>query len=82
MVGPWSRHPKPDSTFLSGIAPTRPLPTTGEAGNYVPPRGFLSRTLTFQVPDSAHDLELTVEGGDHPLPLKLGPSPAGGHSGH
>lgn len=64
-----------------GFGPTRPQPTE-EAQNLIPQGGLLSRTLTFQVPEAAQELELTVEGGDRPLQLKLGPAPPDGHGGH
>ncbi len=64
-----------------GVGPTRPQ-LTDQPGNFVPEGGLLSRTLTFQVPDAARDMELTIDGGDRPLPLKLGPAPAGDHAGH
>jgi hypothetical protein len=64
-----------------GAGPTRALPTD-ESREVIPRGGSLSRTLTFQVPDAARDLELTVEGGDRPLELRLGPAADGGHAGH
>jgi len=64
-----------------GVAPRRPIDDDTDVV-VVPPRTSFPRELTFDVPQVARDVRLTVQGGEHPVPLTLAAAPRTRHRGH
>lgn len=63
-------------------APSTPPIDDDTDAVFVPRGASFPRQLTFDVPTRSRRVTLAVSGGDHAIPLALGPAPAGGHGDH